>query len=213
MDTSERHDGVVSDAACDSCCYEEATNYRVLPTHFLIPTTNSHLITELDLYPAHTAAMAQRVTLRKRQPYNTTSSRRRIVKTPGGVLRYHHIKKLPTAPKCGDCGSKLSGVRNPLVIPYFHSYHRLNGEIGCCPSPTSIRNCIQDEKTCEPGIWGFAMRWLCAFAVRSNPYDRLYRVHLTHNLSNRIVRAFLIEEAKVVKRVIKSQQKAGGGRS
>ena len=57
--------------------------------------------------------MAQRVTLRKRQPYNTSSSRRRIVKTPGGVLRYHHIKKLPTAPKCGDCGSKLSGVRNP----------------------------------------------------------------------------------------------------
>jgi large subunit ribosomal protein L34e len=56
--------------------------------------------------------MAQRVTLRKRQPYNTTSSRRRIVKTPGGVLRYHHIKKLPTAPKCGDCGSKLSGVRS-----------------------------------------------------------------------------------------------------
>jgi large subunit ribosomal protein L34e len=55
--------------------------------------------------------MAQRVTLRKRQPYNTTSSRRRIVKTPGGVLRYHHIKKLPTAPKCGDCGAKLSGVR------------------------------------------------------------------------------------------------------
>ena len=59
--------------------------------------------------------MAQRVTLRKRQPYNTSSSRRRLVKTPGGVLRYHHIKKLPTAPKCGDCGSKLSGVRHPLL--------------------------------------------------------------------------------------------------
>lgn len=55
--------------------------------------------------------MAQRVTLRKRQPYNTTSNRRRIVKTPGGVLVYHHIKKLATAPKCGDCGSKLAGVR------------------------------------------------------------------------------------------------------
>jgi len=38
------------------------------------------------------------------------------------------------------------------------------------------------------------------------------RVHLTHNNYNSIVRAFLIEEAKVVKRVIKSQQK-GGGRS
>jgi ribosomal protein L34E len=38
--------------------------------------------------------MAQRVTLRKRQPYNTTSNRRRVVKTPGGKLVVHHIKKL-----------------------------------------------------------------------------------------------------------------------
>ena len=45
------------------------------------------------------------------------------------------------------------------------------------------------------------------------PIIAFIRVHLTHNLSYRIVRAFLIEEAKVVKRVIKSQQKAGGGRS
>ena len=124
--------------------------------------------------------MAQRVTLRKRQPYNTSSSRRRIVKTPGGVLRYHHIKKLPTAPKCGDCGSKLSGVRNLLPIPCFHGYHRLTGELGCCSSPTSIRNCIQDEKACQPGIWGFAMRWLRALAVRFNSCDRLCRVNLTH---------------------------------
>jgi large subunit ribosomal protein L34e len=167
-------------------------------------------ITQLDLYPAYTAAMAQRVTLRKRQPYNTTSSRRRIVKTPGGVLRYHHIKKLPTAPKCGDCGSKLSGVRNPLAIPCFRAYHRSTGEIGCCPSPTPIRNCVQNEKACQPGVWGFTMRWLRSFAVRSNLYDCLCRVHLTHNQYNSIVRAFLIEEAKVVKRVIKSQQKAGG---
>ena len=34
----------------------------------------------------------------------------------------------------------------------------------------------------------------------------------THNHDS-IVRAFLIEEAKVVKRVIKSQQTAAGGRS
>nr|XP_018260007.1 uncharacterized protein I303_08079 [Kwoniella dejecticola CBS 10117]OBR82165.1 hypothetical protein I303_08079 [Kwoniella dejecticola CBS 10117] len=38
--------------------------------------------------------MAQRVTLRKRQPYNTTSNRRRVVKTPGGKLVVHHLKKL-----------------------------------------------------------------------------------------------------------------------
>jgi hypothetical protein len=55
--------------------------------------------------------MAQRVTLRKRNPYNTTSNKRRIVKTPGGKLVYHHIKKNATAPKCGDCGIALPGVR------------------------------------------------------------------------------------------------------
>ena len=59
--------------------------------------------------------MAQRVTLRKRQPYNTTSNRRRVVKTPGGKLVYHHLKKLGTAPKCGDCGIALPGVR--LLCP------------------------------------------------------------------------------------------------
>lgn len=42
--------------------------------------------------------------------YNTSSNRTRIVKTPGGELRILHIKKRGTAPKCGDCGSKLPGV-------------------------------------------------------------------------------------------------------
>lgn len=65
--------------------------------------------------------MAQRVTLRKRQPYNTTSNRRRVVKTPGGKLVYHHIGKLATAPKCGDCGIALPGVSpepyRPVLLP------------------------------------------------------------------------------------------------
>ena len=59
--------------------------------------------------------MAQRVTLRKRQPYNTTSNRRRVLKTPGGKLVYHHLKKLASAPKCGDCGIALAGV--PVLRP------------------------------------------------------------------------------------------------
>lgn len=93
--------------------YEEAT--RTLPSSRSVDEHPAHH--DLDPYPTHAVAMAQRVTLRKRQPYNTSSSRRRIVKTPGGVLRYHHIKKLPTAPKCGDCGAKLSGVRDfPLCL-------------------------------------------------------------------------------------------------
>ena len=51
-----------------------------------------------------------RLTYRRRQPYNTKSNKVRVSKTPGGELRYLHIKKRGTAPKCGDCGSKLSGV-------------------------------------------------------------------------------------------------------
>jgi hypothetical protein len=44
-------------------------------------------------YSTTSTTMAQRVTLRKRQPYNTTSNRRRVVKTPGGKLVVHHLKK------------------------------------------------------------------------------------------------------------------------
>ena len=55
--------------------------------------------------------MAERLTLRKRNPYNPRSNRRRVVKTPSGHLRYLHLKKLPTAPKCGDCHTKLQGIK------------------------------------------------------------------------------------------------------
>jgi hypothetical protein len=55
------------------------------------------------------------------------------------------------------------------------------------------------------------MWWLRSLTVRSNPCRRLFLSRLpAYNSDNSIVRAFLIEEAKVVKRVIKSQQKAGG---
>lgn len=38
---------------------------------------------------------------RRRAPYNTRSQKVRVIKTPGGELRYLHIKKKGTAPKCG----------------------------------------------------------------------------------------------------------------
>ena len=55
--------------------------------------------------------MAERVTLRKRNPYNTKSARRQVIKTPGGHLRYLHVQKRGTVPKCGDCHSDLSGIK------------------------------------------------------------------------------------------------------
>lgn len=41
---------------------------------------------------------------------NTRSNKIKVVKTPGGVLRAQHVKKLATRPKCGDCGICLPGV-------------------------------------------------------------------------------------------------------
>ncbi|KDQ14115.1 hypothetical protein BOTBODRAFT_32905 [Botryobasidium botryosum FD-172 SS1] len=110
--------------------------------------------------------MAQRVTLRKRQPYNTTSNRRRMVKTPGGKLVYHHLKKLPTAPKCGDCGTALPGV--PALRPRQYA--------------TISRR----QKTVQRAYGGSR----CGECVKL-----------------RVMRAFLVEEAKIVKKVIKSQTK------
>ena len=53
--------------------------------------------------------MAQRVTLRKRQPYNTSSNRRRVVKTPGGKLVVHHIKKLAVSVESPSRRSRWTG--------------------------------------------------------------------------------------------------------
>ena len=50
--------------------------------------------------------------------YNTRSNKVRIIKTPGGELRYLHLKKKGTAPKCGDCGIKLPGVSAPCPCIY-----------------------------------------------------------------------------------------------
>ncbi|EJU01443.1 60s ribosomal protein l34-b [Dacryopinax primogenitus] len=110
--------------------------------------------------------MAQRVTLRKRTPYNTTSNRRRVVKTPGGKLVYHHLKKPGTSPKCGDCGMSLAGV--------------------VALRPREYATISKRQKSVTRAYGGSR----CGDCVKS-----------------RIVRAFLIEEAKIVKRVIKSQAK------
>ncbi|KAL2819367.1 ribosomal protein L34Ae [Aspergillus cavernicola] len=109
-----------------------------------------------------------RLQYRRRNPYNTRSNRVRIIKTPGGELRYLHIKKQGTAPKCGDCGIKLPGV--PALRP--REYSQIS----------------RPKKTVSRAYGGSR----CAGCVK-----------------DRIVRAFLIEEQKIVKKVLKeSQEKA-----
>ena len=111
--------------------------------------------------------MAQRVTIRKNNPYNTRSNRRAVVKTPGGKLRYHHLKKLVASPKCGDCHSALSGI--------------------AALRPREFATVSKRQKTVSRAYGGSR----CGACVRT-----------------RIIRAFLVEEAKIVKQVVKNAQKS-----
>ncbi len=111
--------------------------------------------------------MAQRLTLRRRLSYNTTSNRRRIVKTPGGRLTYQYLKKKASFPVCGDAGCKI----------------KLNGVVPARPREWSRMS--RRLKTVNRAYGGSR----CSKCVR-----------------NRVVRAFLIEEQKIVSKVLKAQQ-------
>ena len=108
--------------------------------------------------------MAQRVTYRRRNPYNSRSNKIKVVKTPGGVLRAQHVKKTGTRPKCGDCGVALPGISSLR--------------------PREYAQVSKTHKTVSRAYGGSR----CANCVKE-----------------RIVRAFLIEEQKIVKRVLKEQ--------
>merc|ERR1711990_442356 len=56
-------------------------------------------------------AMVQRLTYRRTLSYNTSSNKRKIVKTPGGRLVYQRIGKAAKAPVCGDTGNVLRGIK------------------------------------------------------------------------------------------------------
>ncbi|QRW26091.1 ribosomal protein L34e [Rhizoctonia solani] len=144
--------------------------YRRRPGIFHHPVGTAPDANQFTSEPTHNLKtvfeMAQRVTIRKRTPYNTKSNRRRVVKTPGGKLVYQHLKKLATSPKCGDCGTALPGV--PALRP--REYATIS----------------KRQKTVRRAYGGSR----CGDCVKQ-----------------RILRAFLIEEAKIVKKVIKSQEK------
>lgn len=55
--------------------------------------------------------MAQRITYRRRKSFNTKSNKIRQVKTPGGKLAVQYLQKRPRGVMCGDCKTKLQGVR------------------------------------------------------------------------------------------------------
>ncbi|SCZ99063.1 BZ3500_MvSof-1268-A1-R1_Chr3-1g05789 [Microbotryum saponariae] len=128
--------------------------------------------------------MVQRVTLRTRKSYNTKSNGKRIVKTPGGSLRYLTVKKAASAPKCGDCKIALPGV-SPLTWPFSttsqHEYSHCSSVLQIpALRPRQYAQISKRQKTVQRAYGGSR----CANCVR-----------------DRIVRSFLVEEAKIVKKV------------
>ena len=71
---------------------------------------------ELTLKPENSALIDILTSSFSATRYPSRSNKVRVVKTPGGKLRYLHIKKQGTAPKCGDCGIKLPGVSPPCDL-------------------------------------------------------------------------------------------------
>ena len=78
-----------------------------------------------------------------------------------------------------------------------------------CAPPTRVRDYLQDPKERQQGVRRVAMRNVRAVAVRVFPLPISSACRLvgrnSHGFSHSVVRAFLIEEAKIVKRVIKQQ--------
>ena len=60
--------------------------------------------------------MVQRLVYRRQNNFNTKSNKTKVVKTPGGRLTLHVIKKAAKGPRCGDCKGKIQGV--PALRPF-----------------------------------------------------------------------------------------------
>ncbi|KAI1871442.1 uncharacterized protein JN550_004436 [Neoarthrinium moseri] len=201
-----------------------------------------------------------RVTYRRRNPYNTTSNLTRIVKTPGGELRALHIKKRGTAPKCGDCGTKLPGTDGPRneramifngARPWnqmaeqsvlkvglgYNAEDRHRVTLSWNHLPGAKKKKRRKEKSClvlprpfsrlaeqsSPGTPPHAGPPTNPFtqvpALRPREYAQISHPKKTvqrayggsrcgNCVRDRIVRAFLIEEQKIVKKVLKEQEGA-----
>uniref|UniRef100_UPI003510D2CA 60S ribosomal protein L34 n=1 Tax=Plasmodium falciparum (isolate 3D7) TaxID=36329 RepID=UPI003510D2CA len=109
--------------------------------------------------------MAQRVHYRRHNHYNTKSNKVRPVRTPGGKLTIHVVKKKAGKPKCADCKTAIQGVKALRPADNYRARRK---------NRTVAR----------------AYGSICARCIRE-----------------RIMRAFLFEEQKCVRQVLKEKKK------
>lgn len=124
-------------------------------------------------------------------------------KTPGGRLVYLYTKKRGTTPKCGDCGDKLNGVS---CLYIFCTHLSMTPPYTQLPAvrPIKLSKLSKPKKTVNRAYGGArchkCLRQRSATLFPPNYYcDSLPTVH-------RIIRAFLIEEQKIVVRALKVAQ-------
>jgi Ribosomal protein L34e len=105
---------------------------------------------------------------------NTKSNRTRVIKTPGGKLRYLHIKKPGKGPRCGDCGITLPGVASSslfqILVPValFVSVlmpgslvQRLTCFVDSRPPSSRILPSPQEPKESPTCVWRISLCKLC----------------------------------------------------
>ncbi|KAJ1693304.1 hypothetical protein LUZ63_010002 [Rhynchospora breviuscula] len=125
--------------------------------------------------------MVQRLTYRKRHSYATKSNQTRVVKTPGGKLVYQYTKKRASGPKCPVTGKRIQGAtgKNKAELERQLIIPHLR------PTEYKRSRLPRNRRTVNRAYGGV----LSGGAVRE-----------------RIIRAFLVEEQKIVKKVLKLQK-------
>lgn len=147
-------------------------------------------------------AKDNRVTFRRRHSYNTRSNRIRKFKTPGGKLSVHYVTKAAKPVACGDCGTALQGVSavragrqlrwapcSVATLAGAHALTRLYYLLLQIPRarPYEMKLISRSERTVNRAYGGSR----CAVCTRQ-----------------RIMRAFIIEEQKIVKKVLLEKMKS-----
>ncbi|VAI18151.1 unnamed protein product [Triticum turgidum subsp. durum] len=134
--------------------------------------------------------MVQRLTYRKRHSYATKSNQTRVVKTPGGKLVYQYTKKRASGPKCPVTGKKIQGGYSISLFVWWMNWILVLGYYLCViphlrPTEYKRSRLSRNRRTVNRPYGGV----LSGTAVRE-----------------RIIRAFLVEEQKIVKKVLKIQK-------
>ncbi|KAM7508016.1 hypothetical protein LguiA_018469 [Lonicera macranthoides] len=130
--------------------------------------------------------MVQRLTYRKRHSYATKSNQNRVVKTPGGKLVYQTTKKRASGPKCPVTGKRIQG--RSCTSKRITSLYKLASVVEIPhlrPAEYKRSRLSRNRRTVNRAYGGV----LSGSAVRE-----------------RIIRAFLVEEQKIVKKVLKIQK-------